>query len=265
MYRNLGDSPVSWAGKSYPEIREIAEGPGSVLVIPVGSIEQHGHHLPVSTDTILVDAVAHEGARRVAAEDVPILLSPPVWSGYSPHHLSFGGTISLNHRTLLTLLEEIAFTSLENGFDAVLFLNGHGGNTALISSVVNTVGDNQPGNEILGLTYFKLAEPFIDEIRDSDVGGMAHGGEFETSLMAHLRPELVSDGEATYWDEPYEKAGDDLLEGGPLSVHRPFTAYSETGAIGDPDLASAEKGETLYDLLGEELAAVLQAIHEQNR
>ncbi|GAB3686770.1 creatininase family protein [Salinarchaeum chitinilyticum] len=264
MYRELGASSDSWAGKSYPEIVELAEQPGSVLVIPVGSVEQHGHHLPVATDTILVDAVAHEGARRVR-EDVPILLTPPVWSGFSPHHMAFGGTMSLSHRTLLTVLEEVADTALENGFDAVLFLNGHGGNTAVIGSVVNTLGNQRPGNEVLGLTYFELAEPFVDEVRDSDTGGMAHGGEFETSLMAHLRPDLVGDGEAIYWEDPYDLAGDDLLEGGPLSVHRPFTAYSDTGAIGDLDLASSEKGEELYDLLGAELASLFRAINEQNR
>ncbi|WP_435181341.1 creatininase family protein [Halorussus sp. AFM4] len=262
MYSELGASEVSWAGKTYPEIINTAETPGSILVVPVGSIEQHGHHLPVATDTILVDAVAHLGAERVS-DELPILLTPPVWTGYSPHHMPFGGTMTVEHRTLLTLLEEVADTALENGFDALLFLNGHGGNASLISSAVSTVGVAHPEAEILGLTYFQLADSFIDEIRESELGGMAHGGEFETSLMAHLRPDLVSDGDATYWEEPYDRAGDDLLHGGPLSVYRTFDEYSETGAIGDPELASAEKGEAIYELLGDELAVLLRTVHDQ--
>lgn len=264
MYDTLGAGHADWAGKPYPEIVETAEADGSVLIVPVGSIEQHGHHLPVATDTILADAVAHLGADRVQG-DVPILVTPAVWTGFSPHHMPFGGTITLEYRTLLAVLENTADAALDNGFDAVLFLNGHGGNKALVTSAVSTVGDAHPEAQVLGLTYFDLAQSFADEIRDSDVGGMAHGGEFETSLMAYLRPELVGEGDAEYWSEPYERGGDDLLEGGPLSVYRTFDEYSATGAIGDPALASAEKGEAIYDLLGDELEAILRAIHEQNR
>ncbi|WP_233752316.1 creatininase family protein [Halorussus halophilus] len=118
-----------------------------------------------------------------------------------------------------------------------------------------------------GLTYFQLAESFADEIRESDVGGMAHGGEFETSLMLHLHADLVrmDNADAEYLDEPYERGTKDLLVGGTLSTYRPFEEYSESGAIGDPSLASAEKGAELFDRLGDELADVLRAISEQSQ
>lgn len=268
MYESLGTGRSDWAGMTYPEIVETARTDGSVLLIPVGSIEQHGHHLPVGTDTILADAVARMGAERVTPE-IPILVTPTLWSGYSPHHMPFGGTLTADHRTLLTVLEDVAAAGLDNGFDAALFLNGHGGNASLIDSATSTVGTRHDA-QVLGLTYFELATAFIDEIRDSDVGGMAHGGEFETSLMYHLRPDLVrehEDGEidATYWEEPYEHGSKDLLEGGSLSVYRTFDEYSESGAIGDPGLASAEKGKAIYERIGDELEAVLRTIHEQNR
>lgn len=264
MYETLGTTSVDWAGKSYGEIQDIGEQDGSVLIVPVGSIEQHGHHLPVATDTILVDAVAHLGASRVK-DGVPILVTPTVWTGYSPHHMAFGGTITLEHGTLLSILEESASSALENGFDAILFLNGHGGNMSLIESAVSTVGTKHPDAQVLGLTYFQLAASFIDEIRDSELGGMSHGGEFETSLMKHLRPELVGEGDAQYYHEPYEHGGEDLVKGGPLSVYRGFEEYSHTGAIGDPDLASAEKGEAIFELLGDEMEFILTQIHEENR
>src|SRR6056297_762626 len=264
VYQTIGSKQTDWAGKTAPEIQEIGGEDGSILLIPVGSIEQHGDHLPVATDTILVDAVAHHGAEQVV-DDVPLLVTPPVWSGFSPHHMSFGGTLTLDHRTLLSVLEDVADAGLQNGFDAILLLNGHGGNASLIDAAVSTIGTENEAVEVLGLTYFDLAQSFADEIRESETGGMAHGGEFETSLMQHLRPELVDDdGDATYWDEPYELGGDDLLSGGPLGVYRPFEEYSESGAIGDPALASEEKGAEILERLEAAMAELLTEIHQRN-
>jgi creatinine amidohydrolase len=107
IYDSIGSADAEWAGKPYAAIRETAEADGSVLVVPVGSIEQHGHHLPVATDTILVDAVVHGGA-EATGDDVPLLVAPPVWSGFSPHHLPFGGTLSLEFEHLRSVLEDVA-------------------------------------------------------------------------------------------------------------------------------------------------------------
>ena len=261
----LGSKPYEWAGLRYADLREIGTSDGSVVVVPVGSIEQHGHHLPVATDTILVEAMVDAGVERVA-DDIPVVVTPPVWTGFSPHHLPFGGTLSLDFEDLRAVLEDVALTAVENDFDAVLFVNGHGGNQPLIDAVVSTVG-TETDAEVLGTTYFQLATDEIRALRDSDTGGMAHGGEFETSLMLHVRPDLVADQEdreGQLWDEHYEWGSRDLLEGGPLSVYRSFDAYSESGAIGAPTQASARKGEQIHEAIGEELAALLVAIHEYN-
>lgn len=264
-HESIGTGAGEWAGKTYAEIASVGGRDGSVLVVPVGSIEQHGHHMPVSTDTILADAVVG-GALERAVEEIPVLATPPVWSGLSPHHLPFGGTLSLEFRHLLSVLEDVARTGLENGFDAVLFVNGHGGNRSAISAVTSTLGTRTDA-QVLGTSYFALAAEEIDEIRESETGGMSHGGEYETSLMLHLRPDLVADPEdreAPLMDEPYEWGGSDLMQGGSVSVYRTFDEYSEVGAIGAPDLASAEKGERIYRTVAEELAALLVAVHEHN-
>jgi len=257
------DGAAHWAAMTCGDIRETASADGSVMVVPVGSVEQHGRHLPVATDTILVDAVVHEGADRVT-DEVPLLVTPPVWSGFSPHHLSFGGTLSLEFDHLRAVLEDVARTGLENGFDGVLFVNGHGGNMAMIDAVVSTVG-TEADAEVLGTTYFQLATDAVEEIRDSETGGMAHGGEFETSLMLHFCPDFVAEErDAELWDEHYERGSRDLLEGGPVSVYRSFDEYSASGAIGAPDLASAAKGERIAEVVGDELGALLVAVHEHN-
>lgn len=250
----------SWAALTADEVRARGDEDGAVLVVPVGSIEQHGDHLPVATDTLLVDGVVEEAAERA---DAPLLVTPPVWHGVSPHHMPFGGTITLNFDDALDTLEGVADAALENGFDAIVLVNGHGGNKSLVGAASTTIGQAHPSVEVSALTYFDLAGAFEEEIRQSEMGGMAHGGEFETALMLHLHPDLVREDrmEAPPMDEPYERGTQDLLHGGPLTTYRPFDEYSETGAIGDPELASAEQGAEILDRLGAELADVFETVH----
>jgi len=256
---------ASWAMKTADEIGTVGDADGSVAVVPVGSVEQHGQHLPVATDTILAEAVTSLGVERVA-DDIPVLVTPAVWTGNSPHHEAFGGTISVGVHGLLDLLERVAASVLDNGFDALLFVNGHGGNRATIGDAVSTVGAAHEG-QVLGVTYFELAAPVVDEVRESDLGGMAHAGEFETSLLLHLRPDVVDedaiDGEPMA--EPYDRAASDMFDEGPLAVYRSFEEYSASGAVGDPQLATAEKGERIAEFLGDELASLLREAHERNR
>lgn len=266
MYESIGRNDSDWAGKTAGEIRQIGERDGSLLVVPVGSIEQHGNHLPVATDTILVDAVARGAAERVV-DDVPILVTPTMWQGFSPHHLPFGGTISLEFTTMLNAVEDIAGTALENGFDGLLLVNGHGGNISLINSVVKTIGQRNPDVAIHGVTYFQLARSFIDDIRESAEGGMSHGGEFETSLMLYLRPDLVDleSGRPEPKEAVFEFESTDLMTSGVLGSYRTFDEYSDSGAIGDPTVATERKGEAIFDLLGDEVERLLRALYREYR
>lgn len=266
MYESLGTNDSDWAGKTANEIREIGQQNGSILVIPVGSVEQHGGHLPVATDTILVDAFTRAGSERVV-EDLPILVMPTMWQGFSPHHLPFGGTISLEFGTMLKAIEQIAETGIENGFDVVLLINGHGGNISLINSAVKTIGRRTPDVAVHGITYFHLARQFIDEIRESAEGGMSHGGEFETSLMLYLRPDLVrgDDMNATPKRAIFEFESSDLMTGGTLGSYRTFDEYSDSGAIGDPHIATEDKGEQIFERLIDEFVQLLSDMHHEYR
>ena len=267
MYESLGAESFSWAGSTYEQIKDVGERDGSVLIVPIGSVEQHGHHLPVATDTILVDAVASRtGERLVESDNVPFLITPTLWTGFSPHHMDFGGTLTASFRTLLAVLTDVIESGLENGFDSMLIVNGHGGNSSLIRAATSKVGADTPDREILSCTYFELATSFVDDIRDSDVGGIAHGGEFETSIMLHLRPDLVREDKAnvTYRDEPYSHASREMFDSGTLSPYRSFAEMSETGELGDPTLATAEKGEKLLANLVVELAAIVREIADES-
>ncbi|AGN01127.1 hypothetical protein L593_05890 [Salinarchaeum sp. Harcht-Bsk1] len=279
------DPATSLAARPAPKIRAVAAEPGSILVVPVGSVEQHGEHLPVATDSLLAEAIAHGGVAEAnggvaeatgadgdadgAGEEatVPALVAPAVWTGYSPHHLPFGGTLTLGFQRLLGVLEDLAESGLgagdDEGFDAILLVNGHGGNASLVDGAVSTIGVANPDAEVVGVTYFELAAGLLEDVRESDPGGMAHGGEFETSLMLHLHPDLVGEDQpAEPLETPYERGGTDLLEGGPVSTYRSFDAFSESGAIGEPEYASAKAGGAIFELLTEELASLLGEIHD---
>jgi creatinine amidohydrolase len=269
FHTGLSVDDVSWAGKPYTEIRSVGKTDGSVLVVPVGSIEQHGPHMPVATDIILADAVARGGASVAAEDGVPVLVTPPVWTGSSDHHLHWGGTITIDVATMLSVLTQIARSALQNSFDAIFFLNGHGGNSAIVNAATKTVGTEHPQVEVLATTYYFLAEPIAGEIRESRYGGMSHAGEFETSLILHLAPDLVCEDEyaVDYREEPkggYEDAFHDFFSHGPLSVYRAADAQTGPGTTGDPTLASADKGEAIYEFLIEEIGALLEEIAANN-
>lgn len=257
-------SDVSWAAKPYPEIRETATEDGSVLIVPVGSIEQHGYHLPTVTDTALADEMACFAAKRVA-DRVPVLVTPAVWSGHSPMHLdSFGGTLSLTLKRMLGTLGDVGRTALENGFDGLVLLNGHGANGPAIDGTVSTLGSAHPAAEVVGLTYYHLAAEIADDIRNSTTGGMSHGGELETSLMLYLYPDPVNVERIEEWehrDMSYRHAAPDMTESGKINVYRSSDQYSPSGVEGDPTAASAETGERLYEHIGDELEALLLDMH----
>ena len=265
MYDAIGRSPVEWAGKTAPKVRETAERDGSVLVVPVASLEQHGPHMPTVTDTLLCTAVTQTGAEAAAEGGVPVLITPPVWTGQSRHHLAFGGTASLDVRTLLSVLEHVADTTLENGFDALVFVNGHGGNVSLLGAAVQEIAEVQDA-EVLGLTYFDLAPEVVEAVRESDVGGISHAGEMETAMMLHLRPDLVREDliEATPNRKPYEGEPEDLMDSGYLSAGRPFSAYTESGALGRPELATAENGAAFFETFRDGFADLLREVHGEH-
>jgi creatinine amidohydrolase len=181
------------------------------------------------------------------------------------HLDSFGGTLSLTLEQMLGVLDGVGRTGVDNGFDGLLLVNGHGANGPAIDGAVSTLGSSHPSVEVAGLTYYHLVSKFVDEVRNSDTGGMSHGGELEISLMLHLYPDLVRMdriGEWEHRDMPYRHAAPDMTESGQINVYRSSERYSESGVEGDPTAASAETGETIYERIGGELEALLLDMHE---
>ncbi|HSB81865.1 MAG TPA: creatininase family protein [Candidatus Methylomirabilis sp.] len=230
----------------------------ATIVLPAGSIEQHGPHLPVETDSRLVWEVARRAVAQIA-DRVNILVTPPLEFGYSTHHREFPGTMTLSGTTYMTVIVELCESLLRNGFRRIFILNGHGGNSDPIHMAVRAIRDKYDDVLMGTAAYWSIASKALSHVRESPSGGMSHACELEASLMWHLRPELVkSDRFAkriTRWHNPLLR--DDLLDSGSVRLAFHFPDVTPLGFQGDPTLASQEKGEQFLRLIVDEVAAFL--------
>jgi creatinine amidohydrolase len=248
---------MRWEELSVPDIEQL-DRDRTVLVLPIGSVEQHGRHLPLGTDTMLAMSVCCAAAERL---DGKVAVLPPPWYGLSPHHMRFAGTVTLRAETLIALVEDIAASVMAHGFRRLLVVNGHGGNVGVIDVLSSTLGHKfQDKSRIAALTYFQLARSAIAKLRKSKPGGMGHACEFETAMMQHIRPELVAADRAkgTYPDTGSAYLSTDLLGDSRVRTYHDFSELSETGTLGDPLLATPEAGNRFHIAVVEELVGFIE-------
>jgi creatinine amidohydrolase len=248
---------MRWEELSAPAI-EALDRDATIVVLPLGSVEQHGRHMAVGTDTLLAYNLALSAAARLTPR---VAVLPPPWYGFSAHHMRFSGTVTLRLETLLSLVDDIAASVVAHGFRRLLIVNGHGGNNGAVDVLASTLGRKHYGKaRIGGLTYFQLAREAIGKLRESPSGGMGHACEFETSMLLHLRPELVEMEKAAicYPDPGSTYLTTDLLGGGAVRAYHDFADLSESGTLGDPSLASAEKGIRFYEAVLAELVRFIE-------
>ena len=227
-----------------------------VFVVPLGSLEQHGPHLPMMTDTAIVSELAR---RLEAARPQSVVLTPTVWLGHSPHHEKFG-CVSLDVRPYMDMLAGICRSLVRMGARRIFLLNGHGGNDipakAAMRELKSEFADCE-GLHIVYAAYWALAADRLRAIRTSERGGMGHACEMETSVMMTIRPEDVRHADAL--DSPVaDPAGDfamDMLEGSPYYAVFNFDELSPTGTVGMPSHATAEKGTQFLEAITESVTA----------
>ncbi len=217
-----------------------------VAVLPTGSFEQHGHHLPLTTDTDIVTAIAQ---RLEAKLPQNVLLLPTLWPGLSTHHMHFPGTLDVPQTPYINLVTELGKSVASMGAKKCFILNGHGGNDTPLRAVLRELKTQVPQTRFVFTSYWTLAASVIKQVRESEPGGVGHACEMETSVMLHLCPDRVRmnlakrDG-PTHTD-PYRKA--DMQYGRPVFFVNEFHEVSATGVVGHPDLATAKKGERFLD------------------
>jgi len=241
-----------WNQLSWPRIKECSER-GNVVIIPIGVIEQHGHHLPVDTDAFLAQEIAYEAARR----DAEILVGPTVHFGYTPSNKNFPGTISLSASTWSALIRDVVRSVARHGFTRIALLNGHGGQVALSRATASMLQD-EDGIRVVALNWFGLVEKDMARLfaeENLSGGRVGHAGAVETSMNLHLRPALSDQGERVTNVCP---ATPEFVSkvGGYLQT--PREKLSPSGVIGDPKLGSAEKGAELFALAVDRLCAFVR-------
>jgi creatinine amidohydrolase len=230
-----------------PEVEQRAAS--CVAICPAGSLEQHGQHLPLGTDSMIVTHIAEQVEARCREWTV---LLPTLWLGASHHHLGFAGTVSVSASMFTEMVAQEARCLVQAGFRRILFLNGHGGNTAPICQALAELAPEYrelPELWIAHSTYWTTAGISSQSVPGMETGNLSHACEYETSMILHLRHELVDMSKAKGdRAEPFESAYFYQQAEGPLRVNvsRCFEQWTGTGAMGQPQHATAEKGERIF-------------------
>ena len=223
----------------------------TLVVIPIAAVEQHGPHLPTGTDTLICTAVAEALEARLSAQ---VLLTPTLWLGASAHHLRLGATLDSQLTTYIATLVDVLRSVLDDGFLRVMLLNGHGGNLDPLKVALRQVQLTHPDTLLVGGCYWSVADDLIQSTLQGDHKFVGHACEFETSMIMHLRPELI---DADHVADAGELVTDQLNG---LFVSRDMRQRTLAGCTGRPDLASAEKGKLLFEGIVDRLAATVQRL-----
>jgi creatinine amidohydrolase len=227
--------------------------PGALAVLPVGATEQHGPHLPLGTDFLIVEHVTRAAAQE-ARQEIDVLVAPTFQTGSSHHHLPFGGTISLATERYYGALRDMVASLIESGFRRIFIVNGHGGNHELIELVARDLALARACN-VAAASYWELARESLAE-RVPDLGERlpGHAGAFETSLIMALHPDLVA---SPLPHRTTEELARTTVPPVPFRAERHGFWTSIDGYTDSPDLASAERGQRLLGIITAAVATAL--------
>lgn len=236
-----------------PEVEQAIAAGVDTVVVPLGSTEQHGLHLPLGTDAILGEAIGDRVARALGNA----LLAPAIAIGCSEHHMDFAGSLTLSKETFSAVVADICRSLAHHGFGHIALIPTHGGNFAPLAKAVKAIRPELSGVNLIAYTdlmgfmdeIFRVGKAL--EVTPEQAGG--HSGEFETSLMLTVRPDLVA------MDAAQPGYVGDQLSIAAVVFEKGFRAASENGVLGDPSNASAANGESYLAALTDLLVGFIKA------
>jgi len=244
---------------SWPEVAEILEKP-HVIVVPVGSIEQHGYHLPVSVDSRCVEYIAEKTAERVAlGGKISALVAPVIRYTDTSLFKLYPGTIGVSTDTLMKMIEDIARGLVKQGYKNIIFLNGHMPNSWTIQVALRKVSFDFPEAGLYGIDWWSLGIDTVRAMRKSNL--MLHAEEVETSLSLVIQPENVHMEKAvkdqTTFSLSSRWVSPDFCAPQRLLWHSRKRREGQSGVMGDPTVASKDTGEKILSAIINEFAELI--------
>jgi len=247
---------------TWPEINDAVDL-GKVCVVPCGAVEQHGPHLPLDVDIVCPTGIASGAGAQVPDK---MLVLPTVCYGYTGHVMDFPGTINNHYEHFIDHVLDITKSLAYHGFKKILLLNGHGSNMPNLDLVARRTNLETDAECILCAWWNLLTvdKKFLPRWRESKFpGGCAHACELETSLYLYLdgddvRKEQIKSGVIRFNEEASPFNWVDLFAAGPATLISWTSSYSNTGVLGDAELASAEKGKQAYEEAVKQLVRFIQ-------
>jgi len=226
---------------TWPEMNQAIEMQ-KLVILPTGSTEQHGRHLPLDTNTFLCESVCLEVGRRIPEQ---VLVLPPVSYGLNRHHIDFPGTIHIEPDVFIAFCLNITKSVAYHGFQKMLIVNGHGSNTPLVDLVARkTVLETESLCAAVG--YMSLTIEAFNKVKETPV--IAHADEIETSLYLHLASERVRmDKARADGDVVGEYLSSDSTSNYPVRFNDYWGRWTKVGVHGDPTAATAEKGRIVFE------------------
>ena len=237
-----------------PEVEEYLEKNDTVLV-HIGSTEQHGKHMAVDTDAY----TAQEMSLRVA-EKTGFLVAPVISYGYSPHHMNFPGSVTLTFQTLVNVIKDVCKSLINHGFKKIVMMNAHGGNTSPIQLALKEI-EMETGVRVYSVMVYPSSHGFGAEgakVCTQEGGG--HACELETSVGLELGHRILMD-KAEKWKPEYSSI--DPKYRGKVSAPYMFDEYTSIGSLGDPTIASKEKGKILVDSAVNDLVEFIEDLKKK--
>lgn len=238
-----------YADLTWPEVNE-AVLMNKVLLLPIGSTEQHGHHMPLDVDNFLATSVCLEAGKR---NPQGILVMPNIPYGYNEHAMDFPGTIHVHYDHFIEYCLDVCKSVAYYGFQRIIIVDGHGSNEHLCEFIARRA-TLETDALFASTMWTNLTKDKFEEVRESGFGGAAHAGELETSVYLHLEPAKI------YMDKAIDHYGGaagskgskftsvDLTKGwGPIKLVRWTSSATPNGVSGAATLATAEKGEAILN------------------
>ncbi|MBO9607056.1 MAG: creatininase family protein [Paenibacillaceae bacterium] len=229
-----------------------------VVIIPVGSTEQHGRHLPMDVDTLLPRSIVVGAAERVPDD---VLVMPTIPYGFNTHHMDYPGQITIMASAFINYCLCVTKSLSYHGFNKIMFVNGHGSNMPVLDLVSRqTVLESKGKTLCMCFLHPSLIADVVAQHRESGRGGIAHACELETSLYLYLDEEGVRKDKIE--DENSLPPSDfhffDLQYGSPVTMTPWFSTYTKSGVCGQATLATKEKGKIFYEATVERLVQLIR-------